>query len=728
MLKTRKTLAVITSLALMFAGLSQPGNVVSVKAESTEGASRTGAIATADLTDSYSVSITNPKGSHIILSEEDGNGAEQQKISATAASYKSVTYQVEEGYYVAEGYSVAGAGNGIGVTVTRNAQGSQSIMVSGIPTGNVNITLMGATLIDVGTKPTDTATPGGLTAGDGEILGTNNYYGSTKQMEYRLQGESDADWKDCTDGSTTVEPGTYEVRYKEDDTYSYTKTTSITVVKAKFTVNNPEGSHITKSTAVGNGEDVQGVALGNSITSVIYTADDGYFFPEDYKPVINGTEAVTAKGITVSRESVSQITISGNIEGNVSITLKPASQIVTPQAPDTLGEADGKITGTTSGMEYRPQGGSDTEWRDCTDGSTAVEPGTYEVRVKETDTNYAGDVKIVTVNQRYAVTINNPTDSHITCSAGDGQQKVTVGDAMTAVTYQADSGYYFPDTYNVAGQNGVTVTRDSESQITVSGTPTADVAITLTAATMKPAATPAPAATPTVTLKPAATPTVTPKPVPTVTPAPAKTVTSAEKKANSLQLDIGMFARWSGNKYMVTWGKVADADEYDILASQCGKKMSAESVVKTVKAGKTSTVLEKIRGKKLSSEKTYKVKVKAYKYIDGKRVYIGGSKIYHVAGKDSKKYTDVKEIKVDKESVTLKKSDTSRIKSTVAKKVKKKKLLPEWHGDSLRYYSTDTDIATVTKKGKIEAKKKGTCDIYVTSLNGVKAKVKVTVK
>ena len=52
MLKTRKTLAVITSLALMFAGLSQPGNVVSVKAESTEGAPRTGEVATADLTDS----------------------------------------------------------------------------------------------------------------------------------------------------------------------------------------------------------------------------------------------------------------------------------------------------------------------------------------------------------------------------------------------------------------------------------------------------------------------------------------------------------------------------------------------------------------------------------------------------------------------------------------------------------------------------------------------------
>ena len=55
--------------------------------------------------------------------------------------------------------------------------------------------------------------------------------------------------------------------------------------------------------------------------------------------------------------------------------------------------------------------------------------------------------------------------------------------AMTPVVYTADEGYYFPEDYAVATVNGIMVKRDSESQITVYGTPTADTAIVLTAPT-----------------------------------------------------------------------------------------------------------------------------------------------------------------------------------------------------------------------------------------------------
>ncbi len=56
---------------------------------------------------------------------------------------------------------------------------------------------------------------------------------------------------------------------------------------------------------------------------------------------------------------------------------------------------------------------------------------------------------------------------------------------MTDVVYTADDGYYFPDGYSVAAVNGISVTRNSYTQITVSGTPTADAEITLTAPTAK---------------------------------------------------------------------------------------------------------------------------------------------------------------------------------------------------------------------------------------------------
>ena len=41
--------------------------------------------------------------------------------------------------------------------------------------------------------------------------------------------------------------------------------------------------------------------------------------------------------------------------------------------------------------------------------------------------------------------------------------------------------------------------------------------------------------------------------------------------------------------------------------------------------------------------------------------------------------------------------------------------------------STNTKIATVTKNGRIKAKKKGTCYIYVYAQNGVYKKIKVVV-
>lgn len=60
---------------------------------------------------------------------------------------------------------------------------------------------------------------------------------------------------------------------------------------------------------------------------------------------------------------------------------------------------------------------------------------------------------------------------------------------MADVIYTAKEGYYFPTDYSVTAVNGISVTRDNYTQITVSGTPTADAEITLTAATAKTAQT-----------------------------------------------------------------------------------------------------------------------------------------------------------------------------------------------------------------------------------------------
>ena len=70
-------------------------------------------------------------------------------------------------------------------------------------------------------------------------------------------------------------------------------------------------------------------------------------------------------------------------------------------------------------------------------------------------------------------------------TSGNTNQTVYENTAITDVVYTAADGYYFPTNYSVAEKNGISVTRNSYTQITVSGTPTAAVNLTLADATAK---------------------------------------------------------------------------------------------------------------------------------------------------------------------------------------------------------------------------------------------------
>ncbi|MBQ6402082.1 MAG: hypothetical protein IJI20_07355 [Firmicutes bacterium] len=62
------------------------------------------------------------------------------------------------------------------------------------------------------------------------------------------------------------------------------------------------------------------------------------------------------------------------------------------------------------------------------------------------------------------------------------------------------------------------------------------------------------------------------------------------------------------------------------------------------------------------------------------------------------------------------------------KVIKSKSLMPSRHVPTLRYRTSDKNIATVSKSGKITAKGAGTCIIYVFAHNGVSKNIEVTVK
>ena len=203
---------------------------------------------------------------------------------------------------------------------------------------------------------------------------------------------------------------------------------------SNVTITNPTSSHITLSTATGNGAETQN-GLTGAMTSVVYTADDGYYFPTTY--TVTGSN-----GITVTRDDYTQITVSGTPTADASITLEAATEKKSQEAPSVTDGVD-KISGTTTAMEYASSESAAT-WTTCSDGNTTVAAGTWYVRYAATDTKKAGTAASVEVTTTpltpttYAVMVNNGT--------GDGSY--AAGATVTITADAAPSGQEF-DTWTV---------------------------------------------------------------------------------------------------------------------------------------------------------------------------------------------------------------------------------------------------------------------------------------
>lgn len=171
---------------------------------------------------------------------------------------------------------------------------------------------------------------------------------------------------------------------------------------------------------------------------------------------------------------------------------------------------------------------------------------------------------------------------------------------------------------------------------------------------------------------------------------------------------------------VLKWTKVADADGYVIYGNQCDtKKHSYKMVKKVVIKDHTTTTWT---DRNLKSGTYYKYYIKAYKLVNGKKVWLAKSKVVHSTTTGGK-YGNAKTVKVNKTTVSLTVGKTFAIK---AEQVIKDKPIDE-HQD-IKFESGNTKVASVTGKGVIKAKKKGTCYIYVYAQNGMYQRIKVTVK
>ena len=157
------------------------------------------------------------------------------------------------------------------------------------------------------------------------------------------------------------------------------------------------------------------------------------------------------------------------------------------------------------------------------------------------------------------------------------------------------------------------------------------------------------------------------------------------------------------------------ADGYMIYGNLCNKKMK---LIKTVKKASQTSFSKS----KLKKGSRYKYIVRAYKNVGKKKITIAASKTVHINTR-TKSYGNVKSVKVNKTKVSIKKGKTFKIKAKIVKELARLKV-----HRSICYESSNKKVATVSKKGVIKGKKKGTCKIYVYAQNGKSKTIKVTVK
>ena len=208
-----------------------------------------------------------------------------------------------------------------------------------------------------------------------------------------------------------------------------------------------------------------------------------------------------------------------------------------------------------------------------------------------------------------------------------------------------------------------------------------------------------------------------------------ETVTTAQVEKNSLAMNEGLKIDQKGSKINISWGRVEDADGYEVYVAYCGTNFNKKKPAKTIKNNKTvSATITKINGKKLNLKKNYKLYVIAYKLVDGKKLIQAKSITGHIVGRKNVAYTNVKAIKLTKTKYTIKVGKTDKIKAKTVLVDKTKKQLSDAHAKEFRYASSNKKIATVDKNGKIKGVKAGTTTIYVYARNGYAKKIKVTVK
>jgi hypothetical protein len=170
------------------------------------------------------------------------------------------------------------------------------------------------------------------------------------------------------------------------------------------------------------------------------------------------------------------------------------------------------------------------------------------------------------------------------------------------------------------------------------------------------------------------------------------------------------------------WKKASGAEKYVVYANACGTKNKFKKLT-TLSSSKTKIKITKLNGKKLKKGTYYKFLVVA---VNSENKVVSTACTIHTATKGGKvgNYKTVKTA-AKNNKVTLSLGKTFKLKAKAVPQSKKKKVKVH---RAVKYESSNKNIAAVSSKGVITAKKKGTCYVYVYAQSGTYKRIKVIVK
>ncbi|MCR5624512.1 MAG: Ig-like domain-containing protein, partial [Lachnospiraceae bacterium] len=192
------------------------------------------------------------------------------------------------------------------------------------------------------------------------------------------------------------------------------------------------------------------------------------------------------------------------------------------------------------------------------------------------------------------------------------------------------------------------------------------------------------------------------------------------------QLYEGLSATQEGKKLKLTWGKVDGADGYDIYVCYCGGTLPSKPT-KTV-SGLEKVKIKKLLGKKLNVKDKFKIRIVAWKDVNGEKTELARTLIAHVVAAKNKEYVNVKKLTIKNSEIALATGASEKIKAKAKLTKKNGKQLDDEHGRDFRYLSSNPYVATVDKKGNVTGLKSGECVIYVLTRNFIVKKVTVKVQ